>query len=444
MKKEAPFIMKKYFVFIVVMALMASGLYGCKKQDATATKAADETYASPVERGTLKVSVAATGAVSSNLDVDIKCKSSGEVTTVTCEVSKYVKKGDLLVALDPVDMQRNLNKAKVTLESSRAELEQAKLTLESSVKTLENDRQRAHASLLSAQATAANAQGKAERMKALLEKGRVSKEDYDAVHATDLESQAAVQTAEASVGDLKVQEKTIELNKQKVIAAEKSVETNKISLSIAEKALTDTQVFAPLSGYISACTVQVGQIIASATGNVSGGTSLLTISDLSHIFTLATVDESDIGQVKLGQDVNVTADSFPGVTFKGKVMRIATEGVNSSNVVTFEVKIEIIGENKDLLKPIMTTNVEILSLLKEDVLVVPTNAVTRKNGKSYVNMVVPEGQAAQEREVTVGASSNSQTEIISGLKEGEKILVKKKEDSKWSAKKRMGGMPPPM
>jgi HlyD family secretion protein len=201
---------------------------------------------------------------------------------------------------------------------------------------------------------------------------------------------------------------------------------------------------------VSDSTVQVGQIIASATGNVSGGTSLLTISDLSHIFILAKVDESDIGQVKLGQETQITADSFPGVKFKGKVVRIATEGVNTSNVVTFEVKIEVTSENKKMLKPLMTTNVEILSLLKEGALLAPSGAVTRKNGKSFVKIAAPEGKTPEEREVTVGTDSGMQVEILDGVKEGENLVVKKVQDSKWAggaarAGARRSGPPmPPM
>ena len=95
---------------------------------------------------------------------------------------------------------------------------------------------------------------------------------------------------------------------------------------------------------------------------------------MSHIFVLASVDESDIGGVKVGQKVNITADAFPGKTFTGSVVRIATQGVNVSNVVTFEVKIEVISADKNLLKPQMTANVQVIEASKSNVVMIPMMA----------------------------------------------------------------------
>src|SRR5207247_967479 len=144
--------------------------------------------------------------------------------------------------------------------------------------------------------------------------------------------------------------------------------SDQVALGIAQQHLDDTKVLAPMDGVVAARTVQIGQIIASAISNVGGGTTVMTLSDLSHVFSMASVDESEIGKVQKGQSVTVTADAHRGRRFRGVVTRIATRGVNVSNVVTFEVQIEITDAKKALLKPEMTTNVEIIAAEKESAL----------------------------------------------------------------------------
>ena len=158
------------------------------------------------------------------------------------------------------------------------------------------------------------------------------------------------------------------------------MKSDEVNLSLAKLHLDECRVYAPMDGVVSARPIQIGTIISSAISNVGGGTTVLTISDLWRMFSLATVDESDIGSVALGQKVNVTADAYPGKKFSGKVTRIATKGVNVSNVVTFEVRSKSSIRKKMLLKPQMTTNVEIVAAEKENTLIVPNDAVSRKKG----------------------------------------------------------------
>jgi HlyD family secretion protein len=189
----------------------------------------------------------------------------------------------------------------------------------------------------------------------------------------------------------------------------------------------------------------MGTIISSAISNVGGGTSVMTVSDMSHIFVLASVDESDIGGVARGQDVDITADAFPSKHFSGKVVRIATQGVNVSNVVTFEVKIEVTSDNKSLLKPQMTANAQIIESSKHNVVAVPMTAVIRKQHKTFVTVVKPDG-SNEDREVQLGISDGDNQEITTGLTGGEQILVHKTDsNSAWSSSggpKRIPGLLP--
>jgi multidrug efflux pump subunit AcrA (membrane-fusion protein) len=139
------------------------------------------------------------------------------------------------------------------------------------------------------------------------------------------------------------------------------------------------------------------------------------------------------------QVVNITADAHPGKQFQGKVVQIATAGVNASNVVTFEVKIEVLSENKALLKPEMTANVEIIVARKDEALLVPSDAVVRRKGGRFVT--VADGLARKEEKVEVGLSNGTQTEIVSGLAEGQTIIVQKSgSQSRWNARQPGGAM----
>jgi len=379
--------------------------------------------AAPAERGSIALTVSATGRVVSNLDVDIKCKASGEVIRLPFDVSDPVKKGELLVELDPQDEARSVRRAEVALSASKARLEQARRNLEISERTLATERRRAEAALKSAEARASETRARAERARELLRGGLASREDFDAAETAAAQAAAELESARARLEDVATQERALEVKRQDVRLAETQVESDEISLADARQRLADTKVYAPMDGVVSTRDVQVGQIISSGISNVGGGTRVLTLSDLSHVYVLASVDESDIGKVRTGQDVQITVDAYPQERFHGKVVRIATRGVSTSNVVTFEVRIEVTGRNRELLKPEMTANVEIVAERRENVIVVPAGAVSRRGGREQVVTVeLPDGSRV-ERVVETGISDGVRVEVVKGVSEGEKVVA---------------------
>ena len=124
-----------------------------------------------------------------------------------------------------------------------------------------------------------------------------------------------------------------------------------IALDESKERLEETDIYAPISGVIIQKLVEEGQIISSGVSNVSGGTALAEIADMSRIFIIADVDETDIGDIREGQKVDVTADAFYGKIFKGKVLSIGPKGVVENSITIFKVKIEILGQGKNVLKP---------------------------------------------------------------------------------------------
>jgi multidrug efflux pump subunit AcrA (membrane-fusion protein) len=435
--------MKKWLILILIVALAAGGAYyyywvyrANGKSDAPAPLTAK------VERGTIRLSVASPGRIVSNLDVDIKCKASGEVLSLPFDVSDRVKKDDLLVELDPIDEQRVVRKAEVDLEAADARLRIARENLAVAERTLLTDQERAKTALEAVGVHATDARAKADRMKQLLAKNLCSQEDCDTAQTAATQADADLTAAKIRLDELKTQELALELKRQEVKSAQAVVDSLKIVLEIARDRLTDTKVTAPIDGVVAARNVQIGQIIASGVSNVGGGTTVLTLSDLSRLFVLASVDESDIGKVALDQAATVTVDAFPNQEFRSKVVRIATKGVNLSNVVTFEVKLEVTGKEKSLLKPEMTANVEILAAEKRDVLLVPTEAILRKAGGKRVVTVVKDGAENEEVVAETGISDGTKTEIAKGLSEGQTVLVHKGgADGKWGAPPRVPGAP---
>jgi HlyD family secretion protein len=428
---------KKLLIVIVLLcaATAAVGLYffWWRGGDTAAAKRTREAPTAEVKRGPIRLTVSTNGRVVPNLEVDIKCKASGEVIKLPFDVSDPVKKGDLLVQLDPVDEERSVKRAEVSLAVSKARLAQAKVKLRTAEADLATERSRVTAALKYARARAKDAKAKRDRLEKLLAQKLTSREEFDTACTADAAAAADLATADARVKELATQELALETNRQDIKIAEAQVTADEISLSDAQQRLADTKVVAPMNGVVSVRDVQTGQIISSGISNVGGGTTVLTLADLSRVFVLASVDESDIGKVQVGQRAQITADAFKDRRFAGEVVRVATKGKVVSNVVTFEVKIEVRGRSRELLKPEMTANVEIIAADKEAALLVPVQAVARRRRDRYVMVPGPDGKP-QERVVQVGISDGELIEVTEGLKEGEKILtLQGGEASRWRA-----------
>lgn len=495
--------MGKFIVTVLVLGLLAAGGWWWWRAAHRTTPTATGVTVATVERGAIQRSVAATGRVVSNLDVDIKCKASGTIIKLPRDISQTVKQDELLLELDPIDEQRAVAQAEAALTSSQARLAQAERNLAIAEANLVTGRGRAAAALAAAEARARDARAKAARMAQLLEKKLASQEDAESADTSALQAEADRDTARVAVEELKAQELALELRRQDIRLAESETVSDQLALDNARQRLKDCTVLAPMNGVVAAQGVQIGTIISSGITNVGGGTTVLTISDLSRVFVLAAVDESDIGAVTLGQTVRITADAYPKREFKGEVKRIATRGVNVSNVVTFEVKIEVVDERKDLLKPEMTANVEVVIERKEDVLAVPVEALTRIKAKTpdgaagdatrrdrrrpgqaegadgatgrhgpppaagadaatgsgnhqppaatgvgaateraarWSVQVVNADGTVTEREVRTGLSDGTRTEVVEGLTAGERVQVRKNEaPSQWRSRGPFGG-----
>ncbi|MGC8741603.1 MAG: efflux RND transporter periplasmic adaptor subunit [Candidatus Sumerlaeaceae bacterium] len=424
----------KKTVVMAILVVVGVGIYW--KWGRAAKSPASEVEAAPrtvkVERGTIELKVSTTGRVVANRDVDIKSKASGQIIRFPYDISDPVTSGALLAELDPVDEIRNVTQREAALISAKARLEQAKQDYEVALVNMETQTSSALAELAAATIRERDARSRLAREEELYKKGLTTKEALDAARSEAASAANQMRQAEVKVAQTKNFPRTVEMKRQDILLAEADVKRAQVDLQNAQQRLRETKIFAPMDGVVTAKMVQEGQIISSGISNVGGGTTLMTLSDLSRIFVNANVDESDIGKVKLGQRATITCDAYPGKRFRGKVVRIATKGTNNNNVVTFEVKIEIEGEGKELLRPEMTANVEIQADRKEDVLLLPNEAVQYGRMGYFVEVKKEDDPTTTVRKpVKTGITDGLQTEIIEGVKEGEEVLVPTTIQSRW-------------
>lgn len=271
-----------------------------------------------VARRDIVVDAQATGVIEPITIIEVKSKASGMITKMSVETGTLVKPGDLLVQVDTRDVQNKYDQAKADLDAA-----DAKLSVSASNKKRNDDM--FNARVITAQEHESTAL------------------DYE-------NSKAAVVRARAN-------------------------------LDIAKQALEDATVTASSNGTIIEKDVSVGQVIASATGSVSGGTTLLKMADLSRVRIRALFNETDIGSVRPGQQATVTVDAYPDRRFQGAVEKIEPQAVIQQNVTMFPVLVTL-SNQENLLKPGMNGEVSVLIDQRDNVLAVPNDAV--KNPREAV------------------------------------------------------------
>ena len=264
-----------------------------------------------VERRDIQVDVEATGVVEPINVIEVKSKASGQITQMPVESGDLVQPGALLVQLDTRDVRNQYNQAAADVRAAEASVEVAR-----------SAKQRADELFAQRIITAA---------------------EHEQTSLTHANAQAQVVRA-------------------------------RTNLDLAGQRLEDATVRAPVAGTIIEKLVSLGQVISSATGSVSGGTTLLKMADLNSVRVRALVNETDIGNVRSGQTARVTVDAYPDRPFTGVVEKIEPQAVVQQSVTMFPVLVTI--QNREgLLKPGMNGEVAVLIDRRENVLAVPNDAV---------------------------------------------------------------------
>ena len=263
------------------------------------------------QRQTLVISAEAAGIIEPVTMVEIKSKATGEILSIPVETGDYVDQGQLLVQVERTDARQTLAQSSADLEVAEARLKIADSQLERS-----------------------------QRMR---EQEIISDQDFEA---------AELEHANA---------------KAQLVRAQSMLET-------ARERMSETTIRAPISGTIINRTVEVGNVISSATQVVGGGTLLMTMADLHEVQVRTLVDETDIGRVEPDMLADITVEAFRDRSFQGRVLKIEPQATVSQNVTMFPVIIRI-GNDDQLLKPGMSAEVTIQVANTENAITVPTQAV---------------------------------------------------------------------
>jgi RND family efflux transporter MFP subunit len=202
--------------------------------------------------------------------------------------------------------------------------------------------------------------------------------------------------------------KTVQLAQSRYDAA-------KATLAQAEATLAAATMVAPFDGTVISVGAEVGD-------EVSSGVSVVTLADLSKLEVLATVDESDISQVAVGQEATITFDAFPGKKLSGKVLEVPLEGSLVQSVVSYEVPLSLEGAEGLALKSGMTANVKLQVGSRKNVLLLPVLAVKQGEDGNVV-LVQDASAAAVQTRVETGLSDGTYVEVLRGLNEGDQVVV---------------------
>jgi len=374
-----------------------------------------------VSQGPLSVKISATGVVEPNFKVEVKSKASGEVLSFPLLEGDKVKKGTLLLQLDKSDEKRNVAKAKADFSSAIAKLKKAETALLLQNNIFKTDIKGSKSEVNTAIANLKESEDKLKRQTELFEQKVVSQESLDTAETLFkvnqqklIQAQSQLEEAKDSIHDISMKENEIELVKTEVQLAE-------IALDEVVERLEETEIFAPISGVIIEKLVEEGQIIASGISNVNGGTALATIADMSRLFIIADIDETDIGSVKMGHEVTITADAFPEKKFKGRVKRIAPQGLVENSITIFKVKIEVLGKGRKILKPMMSANIDIVTDHVETS-IFTTRAGIRKGENKKFAMILKDDKP-ERIDVQTGIKNPIHVQILSGLNPGDQVIL---------------------
>ncbi len=302
------------------------------------------------------------------------------------------------------------------LESARLEYETAKAQFDSASERMKTIKEEYDAALNAAEAHVEQTRAALENAKANAIQNEIKQEEVAA-------ARSALKQAEAALAAAKANQRQISIKAGDIRTAEAQIIRSKAQVDNARTQLDYTVIRAPRDGVILKKYVEVGTIITSGRSSFAGtgqGTSIVQLGDCSRMFVLASVDETDIAKVEVGQAVDITLDAYPDELFEGKVTKIDPQTVVEQNVTTIPVTVEI--ENPDArLKPGMNATCEFIIERKENVLVVPTEAVRDEDGK-YTVTVIKNGKQI-ERKVEIGIVGDEFTGIVAGLKEGEEAVT---------------------
>ncbi|RCJ39141.1 efflux transporter periplasmic adaptor subunit [Nostoc minutum NIES-26] len=418
----------------------------------------------PVERQNLAIAISANGTVKPERSINLSPKNSGVLKTLLAKEGELVKQGQILAYMDDSNLRGQLTSAKGQLAQAEANLQkaqagnrpqdiaQSQAQLEEAEANLQKaqagnrpqDIAQAQARLQSAQATLSKAEDDFRRNQQLYTAGGISlqtlnqtRADRDSAQAQVNEAQQALalqkagsrpEDIEQSRAVVKQRQQALALLKagsrqEDIDAANAQVISARGSLQNVQSDINDTIIRAPFDGVVTKKYADPGAFVTptTASSEVSSATSSSILALASTNEVVANLAETNISKIKLGQEVKITADAYPGKTFEGKVSQIAAQATVTQNVTSFEVKVSLTDPER-LLRSGMNVAADFQVGKLENALVVPTAAVVRRENATGV-YVAGENNRPVFTRIETGVTVNNFTEVKSGLRGNERVLL---------------------
>ena len=419
----------------------------------------------PVVSSDVTLRISASGKVVPIQSVNLSPKNSGILAQLLVEQGDKVEQGQIIARMDDSNLQAQLSKARANLAQVRAQLAEARAgTRPEEIAQSRARLNQARAQLnqartgnrpeeiaqAQAQVEAARARvnltsSRVQRNRNLATSGAISQDTLDEVIADDRSAKANLLEAQRRLIDIKNGSRTEEIDQKQAAVIEQeqalqqlqngsrpeqidqfeaSVAAAQSELKAVQVQLDDTIIRAPFSGIVTQKYATVGAFVTPTTSasSTASATSSSIVAVSRGLEVLAQVPEVDIGQVKQGRMVEIVADAYPNQVFKGKVRLISPEAVVEQNVTSFQVRIAL-TTGQEQLKSGMNVDLTIVGAVVQDALVVPTAAiVTDKKGQTGV-LIPDDKKRARFSPVEIGSAIKDKTQIVSGVKTGDRIFL---------------------
>jgi len=427
--------MKRWAIIgTLIMSLLLTGLVACTGTGAPPNRQAE------VVRGDLTVGVNGNGKIEVTREKNLVFGSTGKVASVTVEDGDEVKKGDVLAKLETDALELSLSQAQVAeaqaqviktqaevaLAGAEANLELAKFNLDrmedvdkakDEITEAEWEIKVAEMRLKEANTTgdqATIAYWRTELLAAKLHLADAQKDLVDLLTDADYAT-LIVDEVQIKALQVKAAELVVEQSRKSVEQANRSIDQASRAVAYARKQLDEATITAPFDGLVASVNFKEGDIL------VSPAAKTIHLIDPSRLGLKVDIDEIDITRIKPGQEAIVSVDALE-TEFKGNVVSIAPLPNPQQDVVLYKVEVNFDVPQGSGLRIGMSATADIVIDKRTDVLLVPSRAVTEDSqGNPVVKVMV--GKQTEERKVTVGLSDGFETEIISGLSEGEQVVI---------------------
>lgn len=370
-----------------------------------------------IKRGNLALSVVATGSIEPVTTVQLKSKSSGLVQKIYVEEGDHVQEGQILIELDKELLRAQLREAEANRLAVVARQQEAEADHLSTV----NMKQKLSLDVNNLEDKVEFHRKQVQRYENLSQEKLIP---HSELEIRERELQEATFSLEALKSELLMQDSRIGAAKKAVARVAAEVSQAQAVLDRAAENLRNSTIRSPLTGTVLKRHIEVGDAVSSILQLGSQATLLMTLGDMAEVFFEGRVDETDIGKIFVDQQARVKVDAFRDRPFPGRVLRIAPLGEEEDNVIGFEVRVSI-EDPEQILRAQMSANAEIIIEEKEDILLIPENAVVYGKDRSTFAEVYDPGEENQSRrvEIEIGISDGTTTELVAGLPEGETVIT---------------------